>query len=77
MGKMLDIFFEGIDFAKIVYIISPHYEKIAKQIGNKVKRGNTLFLGKGMYKNQERNTLMCVASRGEVREILRNSKKYR
>ena len=70
MGKMLDIFFEGIDFAKIVYIISPEYQKIAKQIGSKVKRGSTLLYGKGMYKEEERNTLMCVASRGEVREIL-------
>ena len=70
MGKMLDIFFEGIDFAKIVYIISPDYQKIAKQIGSKVKRGSTLLDGKGMYKEEKRNTLMCVASRGEVREIL-------
>ncbi len=70
MGKMLDIFFEGIDFAKTVYIISPEYKKIAKEIGNKVKRGSTLFYGKGMYKEEEKNTLMCVASRGEVREIM-------
>lgn len=77
MGKMLDIFFEGIDFTKVLYIISPHYKKIAEQIGNKVKRGSTLFYGKGMYKGEERNTLMCVASRGEVREIMRYSKKHR
>lgn len=70
-GKMLDIFFEGIDFTKVLYIISPHYEKIAKQIGNNVKRGSTLFYGKGMYKGEERNTLMCVASRGEIMEIMR------
>ena len=74
MGKMLDIFFEGIDFAKMVYIISPEYNKIAKKIGDNVKRGSTLFYGQGMYKNESRNTLMCVASRGEVREIMRNSK---
>lgn len=74
MGKMLDIFFEGIDFAKMVYIISPEYNKIAYQIGEKIKRGSTAFYGRGMYRNEERNTLMCVASRGEVREIMRNSK---
>ena len=73
MGKMLDIFFEGIDFTKVVYIISPQYEKIAKQVGNKVKRGSTLLYSKGMHSNEEKNTLMCVASRGEVREIMRNS----
>ena len=71
MGKMIDIFFEGIDFAKMIYIISPKYDKIAKQIGTKVKRGSTLLYGKGMYKEEERNTLICVASRGEVRDIMK------
>ena len=69
MGKMLDIFFEGIDFAKIVYIISPKNEEIAKKIGNEVKRGSTSLYGKGMYKKQDMEVLFCVASRSEVREI--------
>lgn len=69
MGKMLDIFFEGIDFAKIVYIISVKYEEIANEIGERVKRGSTSLNGRGMYKKEEKNVLMCVASRNEVREI--------
>lgn len=70
MGKMLDIFFEGIDFAKMVYIISPEYEEISKQISDKIRRGSTALYGKGMYKKEEKNVLLCVASRGEVREIM-------
>lgn len=69
MGKMLDIFFEGIDFAKMVYIISPRNEEIAKQIGEKIRRGSTSIYGKGMYKKKNIEVLFCVASRGEVREI--------
>lgn len=69
MGKMLDIFFEGINFARIVYIVSPKYEDIAKEIGDKIRRGSTSLNGKGMYKKEEKNVLMCVASRNEVREI--------
>ncbi len=69
MGKMLDIFFEGIDFAKVIYIISIKYEDIAKEIGDKVRRGSTSLNGQGMYKKEEKNVLMCVASRNEVREI--------
>lgn len=69
MGKMLDIFFEGIDFAKMVYIISPRNEEIAKQIGEKIKRGSTSLYGKGMYKKKDRDVLFCVASRNEVIEI--------
>ncbi len=69
MGKIIDIFFEGINFSKTMYIISDRYEEIAKRIGVEIKRGSTLILAKGMYKNDERNVLMCVASRGEVRGI--------
>lgn len=69
MGKMLDIFFEGIDFAKMVYIISPKNEEISKKIGEKIKRGSTSLYGKGMYKKKDRDVLFCVASRNEVREI--------
>lgn len=69
MGKMLDIFFEGIDFAKMVYIISPKNEEISKKIGEKIKRGSTSLYGKGMYKKKDRKVLFCVASRNEVREI--------
>lgn len=71
MGKMLDIFFEGIDFAKMVYIISPKNEEISKKIGEKIKRGSTSLYGKGMYKKKDRDVLFCVASRNEVREIRR------
>ena len=66
---MLDIFFEGIDFAKIVYIISQKNDEIAEQIGNQIKRASTSLYGKGMYKKQDREVLFCVASRNEVREI--------
>lgn len=69
MGKMLDIFFEGIDFAKMVYIISPKNEEISKKIGEKIKRGSTSLYGKGMYKKKDIEVLFCVASRNEVREI--------
>ena len=69
VGKMLDIFFEGIDFAKIVYIVSIKYEDIAKEISESVRRGSTSLYGKGMYKKENKNVLMCVASRNEVREI--------
>ena len=69
MGKMLDIFFEGINFARVVYIVSENYEDIAKEIGTRIRRGSTSLNGKGMYKKEEKNVLMCVASRNEVREI--------
>ena len=68
MGKILDIFFEGIDFAKMLLIISPKWEQISDAINKELKRCSTALYGKGMYKKQEKNILLCVMSRAEIRE---------
>lgn len=69
MGKVLDIFFEGIDFAKMLIIISPKYKEISDEINSKIKRGTTALYGRGMYKEEDKNVILCVASRAEVRAI--------
>ncbi len=69
MGKMIDIIFEGVDFTKVMYIISDKYSQIAKSIGKKVNRGSTGIYAKGMFKNDEKMMLFCVGSRGEVARI--------
>ncbi len=69
MGKVMDIFLEGIYFTKMIYIISEKNEDISKRINKDIGRGTTLLYGKGMYKGEDRNVLLCVASRNEVSQI--------
>jgi len=69
MGKMIDIIFEGVDFTKVLYIISPRYGEISVKIGNSVKRGCTGIYSKGMFTQKETLTLMCVSQRSEVGKI--------
>ena len=69
MGKMIDIVFEGINFSKIIFIVSSKYEKIAKEIANKIERGSTAIYAKGMHTSEEKMMLMCVASRSQVARI--------
>ena len=69
MGKMIDILFEGIDFTKLLLIISDKTEEIAEEVGEKVQRGTTGIYGKGMYTNEDKLILMCAASRGDVNRI--------
>lgn len=66
MGKMIDIVFEGINFTKMVYIISQKYEEISKEIDNQLQRGSTGIYAKGMYTNTDKMMLMCVGARNEV-----------
>lgn len=75
MGKVIDIVFEGVGFSKMIFIISEKYEKISKEIGKKVFRGTTGIYSKGMYTNEEKMMLMCVASRREIIEIRQIAKK--
>lgn len=69
MGKVIDIIFEGIDFSKMMFIISDKYIEISDEIGRKISRGTTGIYSKGMYTNKEKTMLMCIASRGEVIKI--------
>ena len=69
MGKMIDIVFEGIYFTKLIFIVSDKNEQIAKEIGDKIRRGATGLYGKGMYQRGEKLVLMCAASRGDVGRI--------
>ncbi len=69
MGKMIDLIFEGVNFTKVVLIISPKYKEIAEKIGKDVNRGSTGVYAKGMYTNEEKMMLLCVGSRTESYEI--------
>ena len=69
MGKIIDIFFEGIYFTKLLIIISDKTEQIAEEIGDRIKRGTTGLYGKGMYTNKEKLVLVCAASRGDVSKV--------
>ena len=75
MGKIIDIVFEGVYFTKMMFIVSNKYEEIAKTIGEKVQRGTTAIYAKGMYTNEDKMLLWCVASRNEAMRIKQISKR--
>ncbi len=75
MGKVIDILFEGINFTKLIYIISDKYLMISNEIIKEIGRGTTGIYAKGMYTNEEKMMLLCVASRNEAMRIKQISKK--
>lgn len=75
LGKVIDIVFEGINFTKMIYIVSDHYLQISNKIVEHVGRGITGIYAKGMYTNDEKMMLWCVASRNEAMRIKQISKK--
>ncbi len=75
MGKVIDVVFEGVNFTKIIYIVSDKYIDISNKIAEHVGRGITGLHAKGMYTNDEKMMLWCVASRNEAMRIKQISKK--
>ena len=69
MGKMIDIVFEGVNFTKVLFIVSDKYEEIAEIVGDKVKRGSTAIYAKGMHSNMDKMMLFCAGSRNEIIQI--------
>ena len=75
MGKVIDVVFEGVNFTKIIFIISDKYLEISDKIAEHVGRGITGLYAKGMYTDDEKMMLWCVASRNEAMRIKEISKK--
>lgn len=74
-AKVSDGILEGLKFAKMAYIISDQYDKIAKEIMVSLDRGVTGINSTGMYSNRERKMLFCVVSKKEIVKITEIAKK--
>lgn len=70
-GRMIDSFLEGVDFAKVVYIVTERGEEIAAVLNERIDRGVTVLPARGSYTGKEKQVLMTVTRRGELSETLR------
>lgn len=69
ISKVIEIIAEGINFTKMIFIVSDKYEDIAHEISNQLGRGSTAISAIGMYEKQDRTILWCVASKNEITKI--------
>ena len=61
----IDAVMGGSDRAKLVIIVSHHYEAIADAVAKRLSRGVTVLHGNGWYTKENREVLMCVVKRQE------------
>jgi len=73
MGKVIDVVFEGINFTKMLIIISDKSEEISKNI-QELERGATGLYGKGIYTGEEKLVLICATPRKDVAKVRRIAK---
>ena len=65
-GVMIDIIFEGINFSKLVFIVSDKNDEIMKLLHEKINCGVTEFYGRGSYTHKDKIVLMSVVNRSEI-----------
>lgn len=75
IGKMIDIVFEGVNFSKIIYIISDKHEEILEIINKEIKKGATALYGRGSFTGKNRMVIMCVSKRRDIDKIKTISRK--
>ena len=73
MGKIIDVVFEGINFTKMLIIISDKSEEISKNI-QELERGVTGLHGQGMYTGVKKLVLICATPRKDVAKVSKIAK---
>ncbi len=72
VSKVSDGILEGMNFAKLLYIVSDRYEDISEYILNNLGRGVTALNGSGIYSGKEKSILLCAVSKKET-VLVRNA----
>ncbi|MCI8309268.1 MAG: YitT family protein [Clostridia bacterium] len=69
VSKMIDLVAEGINFTKMIYIISDKHKDIAKLINLELGRGSTELYGKGSYTGKDKMIILCATKRSNIIKI--------
>lgn len=65
-GKMVDVFMQGLQLNKAVFIISDHPDEISRRILTELNRGGTFIKGLGMYQGVEKKIIYTVIENKQV-----------
>jgi uncharacterized membrane-anchored protein YitT (DUF2179 family) len=70
-SSIVNMVVTGLSQRKAVYIISPHWERITREIHEKIQRGVTILRGQGGYTGQEHQILYTVITFRELSRLKR------
>jgi len=70
-ASIVNLVVTGLSQRKAVYIISPHWERITREIHEKIQRGVTILRGQGGYTGQEHQILYTVITFRELSSLKR------
>lgn len=65
-GKVVDIILEGMNYDKVLFIISEHHKEIRDKVVKDLNRGGTFLKGEGMFTGTEKSIAFVVVNRREM-----------
>lgn len=68
-GKVMDAVIYRFDYSKVVWIISPEYQRIAREIGAKLDRGATFVQAEGSYSGNPTKMVLAAVKRQQLAEL--------
>ncbi|MDO4282674.1 MAG: YitT family protein [Clostridia bacterium] len=74
--KVIDIIFTGVDYIKVVTIITKKSDKVIEPILKDLKRGATITNSIGAHSGEEITTITCIITRpqmAKIKEIIREN----
>lgn len=71
-GKIIDLIVEGFKSYKTAFIVTNNVEEMREFVIHEMKRGGTLFVGKGLYAGAERNMIYVSLDRADLVKLKDN-----
>lgn len=68
-GKVMDAVIYRFDYSKVVWIISPEYQRIAAAIAEKLDRGATFVQAEGSYSQMPTKVVLVAVKRQQLAEL--------
>jgi uncharacterized membrane-anchored protein YitT (DUF2179 family) len=68
-SKIIDMVQNGLNYSRVVYVISDQYQIIGENIMGRLQRGVTQLDVKGMYSEKDRKMLMIVIGKRQIFEL--------
>lgn len=75
IGKMIDVLFEGVNYSKVIYIITKKSNELKETLNIDLDKGVTCIYAESGFDRQEIKILMCVCKRYDVEKVKQASKK--
>ncbi len=75
-SKTIDAIVQGVDYAKVIYIITEKPREIVRELTEDLDRGVTEICARGGYSGRDKTVIMTVARRSEVADTLKVINKH-